>query len=115
MTRAKGVNLIDGGCIAEVAACLRKHPGRTAQKIATLTGRNLNDVKRAIGLMRDKLRAVSSGSQTCYELLTTAEIQARQNQYVSRFTTEPYVGIPMSSPRAGSLAYKSIQSVGMPT
>lgn len=101
--------------VDKIRAELLRKPGQTRTALLRATGTGVPDFQAAQKLLAlhsvKSQKAETKGCHVWYVPSTTP-------QYVNKInvmTAAPYAEAFQPAPRAGSLAYKSIQSVGMPT
>lgn len=101
--------------IDKIRAELLRKPGQTRQSIMLATGAGIPEfqaAQKALALHCVKSYIAAQKGRMVWYVPTTTP------QYVDKINVmqaPAYSGISMTAPRAGSLAYKSIQSLGMPT
>lgn len=95
--------------VARIGAYLQANPRSTRNEVLLKTGCGVPDFQIAVEAL-NLVRHFTNGAK-----LWTVPTTRAEPTRINVMQSAPYVEQFMAAPRAGSMAYKSIQSVGMPT
>lgn len=101
--------------VNKIRAALLRKPGQTRTALLRATGTGIPDFQAAQkALALHSVKSQKAETKGCYVWY----VPTTSPQYVNKINVmqaPAYIGTSMDAPRAGSLSYKLIQSVGMPT